>query len=158
MIPLACTQLVEHNPHRSNSQYTHNRADCVVCCRPEWGASSCPPSTPELVLRTDGCIDIRIPTVLAAVLDAAAAAGVNGSNGSSNARLAAVLSDLVRRRCQQLLLQMPTSLQEDQQLQQQQQQRGGSVSDGAGDDGGLMGAVLQYRMAKKKLLHKFAEL
>ena len=125
--------------------------------RPEWGASSCPPSTPELVLRTDGCIDVRIPAVLAALLDAAAAAG---SDGGSNGRLAAVLSDLVRRRCQQQLLQMSTSLQEDQQQlqQQQRQQQGGHVSDGSGDDGGLTGAVLQYRMAKKQLLHKFAGL
>jgi hypothetical protein len=68
-----------------------------------------------------------------------------------------VLSDLVRRRCQQLLLQMPTSIQEDKQLQQQQQLEG-YVPEGSGDDGGLMSAVLQYRMAKKQLLHKIAEL
>lgn len=151
------------------------RACLCVCvsCSPEWGdAATCPPSAPELVLRQDGCLDVRLPAVLAALLDTAAAAataaGSSSSSGSSEAAAAgdgcagvvldAVVAGVVRARCRQLLQEMPTSLQQDREWLQQQQQAGSAAADGDDSSSGLLSAVVQYRLAKKQLLAQFAEM
>jgi hypothetical protein len=135
-------------------QQNQQHAAALLPCSPEWGASTCPPTTPELVLRQDGCMDVRIPAVLAALLDASQGTHTSSSSStsSSSEHLSEALDVVMRRRCQQLLQEMPTTLQQDQDLQQQQQHR----PPGGSDDGGLMSAVLQYRMSKKQLLAYFA--
>jgi hypothetical protein len=101
------------------------------------------------VLRQDGCLDVRVPAVLAALLDAtqhsSSSSSASSSSSSGPKQLREALEGLTRQRCRQLLQEMPTTLQQDQDMQQQQQQ-------GGDNDGGLMSAVLQYRMGKKQLL------
>jgi hypothetical protein len=124
----------------------------VAPCSPEWGASSCTPSTRELVLRRDGCADVRLPAVLAALLDASTTTTTTSSSSSSSGgSLAAVMQSVTSSRCRQLLSEMRTSVQQDQDLLRQQGSAGGDV------DGGLMSAVVQYRLAKKQLLAQFAD-
>jgi hypothetical protein len=117
------------------------------------------------VLRRDGCIDVRIPAVLAALLDAAAqassAAAAQGTKSSSSSsssqgdasRFQGLLQGLVSSRCRQLLQGvMPTSIESGE--AQLRQLQGREAAGSAGD--ALMCAVLEYRLAKKQVLQQFA--
>lgn len=100
------------------------------------------------MLRRDGAVDVRLPAVLAALLDAAAAAG-GGGDPAELPSLPAALRDVLARRCRELLGSFATTAEEDEQLLARQ-------SGGGGDAGGLMPALLQYRLGKKRLLQQWA--
>eukprot|EP00775_Hariotina_reticulata_P012242 gene12242-biopygen14138 len=121
--------------------------------RSDWGTGSCPSSAPELVLKRDGCIDVRVPIVLAALQDQVAEHSVNSS--ISNGTTADLLKQLLNARCQQLLRLFATSVQQDESWLLHQQE---GTSHNSGLDNGqllpraLFAPVVQYRQEKKKLL------
>jgi hypothetical protein len=128
----------------------------LLACSPLWGTPDCPPTIPELVLRCDVCIDVRLPAVLAALLDqaaaaAAAAAGSSSSEGQQaglvSEQLPALLQQLLQMRCKELLKAFPSSIEQDDAWLQQQQQAGQSS-----EADWLMAAVVHYRRAKKQVL------
>jgi hypothetical protein len=87
---------------------------------------------------------------MAALLDQAAAAGSSSSElgqqaGLSSAELPVLMQQLLQMRCQELLKSFPSSIDQDDAWLQQQ-------AGGSSEGDWLMGAVVQYRRAKKQVL------
>lgn len=129
----------------SSSSGAPTAVPVAVSCalhRPEWGTSSCLPVAPELVLRRDGAVDVRVPAVLAALQDA-----LQLQQGPGTGEL---LDQLLHCRCEQLLQAYATSAADDEAWLQQQQAAG--TADGDGVLAALMPAVVMYRLGKKQVL------
>lgn len=130
---------------------------CVPWCLPTrrrdyWGTPGCPATAPELLLRADGCVDVRCVAALAALVSCgrSSAGGSwaqhhSSSSSKSSSSWQEKVARLVGQRCYGLLQQYPSSLQEDE-----------AAAQGAGGGEGLLRACLQYRLGKKRLLQAAA--
>ncbi|KAF8064643.1 EIF4E1 [Scenedesmus sp. PABB004] len=102
--------------------------------RPEWGTPACAPTVPELVLRRDGALDVRLPAVLAALLDAA------GGGEAPERAVPALVAAATAARGAELLAALGTSAAADE----------ACLRAGGGGEG-VAPAVLAYRLSKKQL-------
>jgi hypothetical protein len=93
---------------------------------------SCPQQSDELVLRSDGCVDVRL---------AAAALWLTAHLSPSSGRGA--WRQLLGKRCSQLLAAYPSSLEEDSAALA----RGGLAS--------MEASVIAYRIGKKQVLRRW---
>jgi hypothetical protein len=117
----------------------------------------CPATAPELLLRADGCVDVRCVAALAALVSCAGPWGPGGgvssgsssgqgpSSSSSSGSWQEEVARLVGVRCRGLLQQYPSSLQEDE----------AAAREGRCGEG-LLAACLEYRLGKKRLLQAAA--
>ncbi|GAX73676.1 hypothetical protein CEUSTIGMA_g1127.t1 [Chlamydomonas eustigma] len=125
----------------------------------EWGTEHCPPCASEMVIRSDGLVDVRLLAVLAASVKQAvhmnrpAEHSAPSGGGSawplediSRSAEEGVVVQLLVRRCWELLIRYPTSLEQDSALLEMSR-------NGVGGPADIPDAnVLKYRMGKKQVL------
>lgn len=147
-------------PHAADAHH----ACTTTLHREEWGTKDCPAMAEELVLRTDGTLDVRL-AALALWLTHTLTADAGGSTtpwnateasnapGSSAASASVASSSggrcgwhsLLQRRCGELLSAYPSSLTEDEQVL------------ASGRLQGLEATCVEYRVSKKRMLQRWAQ-